>query len=234
YYRRFAGRSLEHFFLAGRRNSGWANGLSYAGALLNADVAPAYSGLALVTGLFICWWYLSRFGIAFFLGAVLFAVFWRRLNLFTTREFYELRVGGTASSIIRTWVALRSALVAMVAWSGTGLLAMHKIAKPVLGIDDLTTTLMIVLPIVLMSTALAGYAGVVATAAVHNLIMFIGCAMLCGIVLYQLGGPAELAAQFECVAGPEGLGALPPIPPEGFPLWAAPAFLLGLQLCRAG
>jgi Na+/proline symporter len=234
YYRRFAGRSLEHFFLAGRRNSGWANGLSYAGAMLNADVAPAYSGLAAVTGLFICWWYLSRFGIAFFLGAVLFAVFWRRLNLFTTPEFYELRFGGTASSVIRTWVALRSALVAMVAWSGTGLLAMHKIAQPVLGIDDLTTTLMIVLPIVLMSTALAGYAGVVATAAIHNLIMFVGCAMLCGIVLYQLGGPAELAAQFERVAGLDGLGALPPIHHEVFPLWAALAYMIGSSIGYGG
>ncbi|MBI1917852.1 MAG: hypothetical protein HYS12_24420 [Planctomycetes bacterium] len=234
YYRRFAGRSLEHFFLAGRRNSGWANGLSYAGAMLNADVAPAYSGLAAVTGLFICWWYLSRFGIAFFLGAVLFAVFWRRLNLFTTPEFYELRFGGTASSVIRTWVALRSALVAMVAWSGTGLLAMHKIAEPVLGIHDLTTTLLIVLPIVLLSTTLAGYAGVVATAAVHNLIMFIGCAMLCGIVLYQLGGPAELAAQFEQVAGSEGLGALPPIEHGVFPLGAALAWMIGSSIGYGG
>jgi hypothetical protein len=67
YYRRFAGRRLDHFFLGGRRNSGWANGLSYAAAMLNADVAPAYSGLTVATGLFICWWYLSRFGIAFFL-----------------------------------------------------------------------------------------------------------------------------------------------------------------------
>src|SRR5256885_6016705 len=108
--------------------------------MLNADVAPAYSGLAAVTGLFICWWYLSRFGIAFFLGAVLFAVFWRRLNLFTTPEFYELRFGGTASSVIRTWVALRSSLIAMVAWSGTGLLAMHKIAQPVLRPDTLPAT----------------------------------------------------------------------------------------------
>ena len=70
YYRRFAGRSLDEFFLAGRRNSGFANGLSYAAALMNADVAPAYSGFAVATGLFVCWFYLSRFGIALFLGAI--------------------------------------------------------------------------------------------------------------------------------------------------------------------
>ena len=115
YYRRFAGRSMEDYFLAGRKNSGWANGVSYAAALMNADVAPAYSGVVVATGLFVCWFYLSRFGLALFIGAVLFAVFWRRLGLFTTPEFYELRFGGRASSIIRTWVALRSSLIAMVA-----------------------------------------------------------------------------------------------------------------------
>ena len=103
YYRRFAGQSLDHFFLGGRRNSGWANGLSYAAAMLNADVAPAYSGLTVATGLFICWWYLTRFGLAFFLGATLFAVFWRRLNLFTTPEFYELRFGGRGHLSLMTF-----------------------------------------------------------------------------------------------------------------------------------
>jgi Na+/proline symporter len=233
YYRRFASRNLTDFFLAGRRNSGWANGFSYAAALLNADVAPAYSGLAAATGLFICWWYFSRFGIAFFLGAMLFAVFWRRLNLFTTPEFYELRFGGTASRIIRTWVALRSSLVAMVAWSGTGLLAMHKIAEPILGTDK-TTTLLFVIPIVLVYTGLSGYAGVVATAAVHNMIMFVGSAMLCGIVLYQRGGPAALASQLEAVAGPEALSALPPVDHAVFPLAAAIAWMIGSSIGYGG
>ena len=92
YYRRFAGRNLDEFFLGGRRNSGWSNGMAYAAALMNADVAPAYSGFAVATGVFVCWFYLSRFGIALFFGELLFAVFWRRLNLFTTPEFYELRL----------------------------------------------------------------------------------------------------------------------------------------------
>ncbi len=261
YYRRFAGQSLDHFFLGGRRNSGWANGLSYAAAMLNADVAPAYSGLTVATGAFICWWYLSRFGLAFFLGAVLFAVFWRRLNLFTTPEFYELRFGGLASRVIRTWVALRSSLIAMVAWSGTGLLAMYKLAEPVLRLDTLepvqrlagwlardgsvtpeqaaqqvgkTATLLLVVPIVLVYTGLAGYAGVVATAAVHNLIMFVGSAVLCAIVLYQLGGPGPLAAALERVAGPEAVSVWPPVEHGIFPLAAAVAWMVGSSIGYGG
>ncbi|GMU21874.1 MAG: hypothetical protein AMXMBFR13_19620 [Phycisphaerae bacterium] len=243
YYRRFAGRSLEDYFLAGRRNSGWANGVSYSAALMNADVAPAYSGLTVVTGMFICWWYLTRFGLALFIGALLFAVFWRRLQLFTTPEFYELRFGGLASNIIRTWVAIRSSLIAMVAWTGTGLLAMYKIIVPILNLEGAspeaalrgkTITLLIVLPIVLVYVGIAGFSGVVATASIQSLIMLVGSVMLCGIVLYDIGGPAVLAERLAAVAGPETMQALPPDGHAIFPLAAAAIYLIGSSIGYGG
>ena len=62
--RRRAGTDMESYFLAGRKMPGWLNGCSYAATCLNADVAPAYCGMTVITGVFICWWYLSRFGLA--------------------------------------------------------------------------------------------------------------------------------------------------------------------------
>ncbi len=233
YYRRFAGRSVEDFFLSGRRNSGWANGVSYAAALMNADVAPAYSGIVVATGLFACWFYLSRFGLALFVGAMLFAVFWRRLKLFTTPEFYELRFGGLASNVIRTWVALRSSLIAMVAWTGTGLLAIHKISEPVLGASK-TQAIALVVPIVLVYVAVAGLSGVVVTASVQSLIMVVGSAMLCGIVLYSIGGPVVLAERLAAVAGDPALNVLPPSDHWFFPAAAAVALTLGTSIGYGG
>lgn len=233
YYRRFASQSMEDYFLAGRRNSGWANGVSYAAALMNADVAPAYSGIVVATGLFVCWFYLSRFGLALFLGAMLFAVFWRRLRLFTTPEFYELRFGGLASNVIRAWVALRSSLIAMVAWTGTGLIAIYKIAGPVLGVSK-TAAILMVVPIVLLYVAVAGLSGVVATAGVQSIIMVVGSAMLCGIVLYMMGGPAMLAVQLQQVAGDQALQALPPTDHWFFPLAAAIALMIGTSVGYGG
>lgn len=233
YYRRFAGRSLEDYFLSGRRNSGWANGVSYAAALMNADVAPAYSGIVVATGLFACWFYLSRFGLALFIGAMLFGVFWRRLRLFTTPEFYELRFGGPASSVIRTWVALRSSLIAMVAWTGTGLLAIHKIAEPVLGVSK-TTAVLLVVPVVLLYVGAAGLSGVVATASLQTLIMVIGSAMLCGTVLFALGGPGALAERLQAVAGDPAVQAMPPSDHWFFPLAAAVALTLGTTVGYGG
>ena len=113
YYRRFAGKNLENFFLAGRAVPGWLNGVSYSAALVSADAASGYGGLAAVTGIFVCWWYLTRFGLALFVGAVLFAVFWRRLALFTSLEFYELRFAGRPASLLRFWIAFRTSFIAM-------------------------------------------------------------------------------------------------------------------------
>src|ERR1017187_8851494 len=127
WHRRFAAASLENFFLGGRKIPGWLNGISYTAALISPEAATAYGGLALVTGAFICWWYLSRFGLALFIGAVLFAVFWRRLNLFTALEFYDLRFTPRTAAAMRLWIGIRSSLIAMPAWTGITLLASCKI-----------------------------------------------------------------------------------------------------------
>ena len=97
YFRKFAQAGLENYFLAGRKMPGWLTGVSYAATCMNADVAPTYCGLTVVCGVFICWWYISRFGLALMIGALLFAVFWRRLKIFTSPEFYEFRFAGPAA-----------------------------------------------------------------------------------------------------------------------------------------
>ena len=98
---RFSRKSLENFFLGGRKVPGWMNGISYTAALVSPDAATGYGGLAVASGAFISWWYLGRFSLALFLGGVLFAVFWRRLNLFTSLEFYDLRFKPRTASAMR-------------------------------------------------------------------------------------------------------------------------------------
>src|SRR5437867_13166198 len=89
--RRFAGASLENYFLGGRNMPGWMTGISYAASMMSADSAVAYGGMAAVFGIFVGWFYLSRLGIALFPGAASFAAFWKRINSVTTLEFYEVR-----------------------------------------------------------------------------------------------------------------------------------------------
>ena len=71
YYRKFAQQSLEHYFLAGRKLPGWLAGVSMATTCMNADVAPAYCGMTVITGVFVCWWYIGRFGLALMIASIL-------------------------------------------------------------------------------------------------------------------------------------------------------------------
>jgi solute:Na+ symporter, SSS family len=189
--RKRAGQDMESYFLAGRKMPGWLNGCSYASACMNSDVAPAYCGMTVITGTYICWWYLSRFGLALMIGAVLFAVAWRRLALVTSPEFYELRFGGKPALAIRTWVALRSAFIAVVAWTGAGLLGMHKVAQPMLG-WSIWTTFAVVIPIILFYVLLSGYVGVVISDFFQTLVIIGSSLVLMWVVQADFGGPSGL------------------------------------------
>lgn len=193
-----AGSDTEGYFLAGRKMPGWLNGISYAATCMNTDVAPAYCGMTVITGLFICWWYISRFSLALMIGAILFAVFWRRLKLLTSPEFYEMRFSGAPAMTIRTWVAMRSAFIAVVAWTGAGLLGMHKVAQPLLG-WDIWTTFAFVIPIILFYVLLSGYLGVVCSDLFQSLVIIASSLVLMWLVLKEFGGDGGV------LAGPVGL-----------------------------
>lgn len=211
--RKRAGGDLESYFLAGRRLPGWLNGASYAATCLNADVAPAYCGMTVITGTFVAWWYLSRFGLGLMIGAVLFAVFWRRLALVTSPEFYELRFSGRPAVAVRTWVALRSVFIAVVAWTGAGLLGMHKVAQPMLG-WNLWTTFAVVVPIILFYVLVSGYIGVVVSDFFQTIVIIVASLVLVWLVLADFGGPAALYQALVATAGPEAVSWHPPLQHE--------------------
>jgi SSS family solute:Na+ symporter len=230
--RRFAGKSLENYFLGGRNMPGWMTGISYAASMVSADSAVGYGGLAAITGVYVCWFYLSRFGIALFLGAILFAVFWKRLNTFTTLEFYELRFEGRPASLMRLWLALRTSLIAMVAWTGISLLALVKISQPILGWEK-TPTLALALPLAVGYVYLSGYLGVVLSNLVQITVMTVGSCVLAARVLMAVGGPAELGRKLAAV-GPAMTASFPPWNDPVFPAVACLAWLLGTSIGYGG
>jgi SSS family solute:Na+ symporter len=230
--RRFAGKNLENYFLAGRNMPGWMTGISYAASMVSADSAVGCGGLAVVTGVYVAWIYLSRFGIALFLGAVLFAVYWRRLNTFTTLEFYELRFEGLPGTFMRIWLACRTSLIAMVAWTGISLLALVKISEPVLGWGK-RETLLLALPLATLYVWLSGYLGVVLGNLVQVAVMTAGAVVLAWRVLSAAGGPHQLAAHLNAI-GPSMLKGFPPANDAVFPAIACVAWLIGTSVGYGG
>ena len=185
YYRRFAQENIENYFLGGRRFKGWMIGTSYAVTCMNAEVGTVYCGMTVATGMFICWWYFSRFGLGLLIAAILFAVFWRKLKIFTSPEFYELRFAGKPGMIIRSWVSVRSAFIAVVAWTGAGLLGLSFVAHEVLGWSR-WETFAFALPVILIYVYLSGYVGVVMSDLIQSAILIFSSITLMFLVLWTL------------------------------------------------
>jgi SSS family solute:Na+ symporter len=236
WHRRFASKSMDNFFLGGRKIPGWLNGISYTSALVSPDAATGYGGLAVTTGGFICWWYLSRFGLALFLGGVLFAVFWRRLNLFTTLEFYDLRFPKKAASAMRLWIAIRTALIAMPAWTGITLLAAYKIMGPAFDMNKMQT-LYLVVPISLLFVFSSGYKGVVVSNLIQMIVFLSGTLMLAYLTIAHFGGATLMVQAITDKFGAssaEIFGTIPPKDHAVFPLAAAFGWLFGQSIGYGG
>lgn len=151
-------QSEEDYYLAGRKVPGWVNGISYAVTLMNADVAPAYCGMAVVVGLPVAWFYISRFGLGLLIAAMLFAIRWRQLGIATGPEFFTLRFGGQSASWVRMYTSVYSVIIGMIPWIGAGMLGVHMIFGPIFGIEDKAVTLAIVLPILVAYVWTSGFA----------------------------------------------------------------------------
>lgn len=209
FYRKRAQKDLDSYFLAERKMSGRLTGFSYAATCMNSDAITAYCGMTVISGLCICWWYISRFGLALMIGALLFAVFWRRLGIFTSPEFYEFRFCGAPAITMRSWIALRSAFIAIVAWTGSGLLGIHKVMNPMLGWEK-WQTFGVVVPVLLFYVLMSGYLGVVITDFIQTWVMIAAAFALMGAVWHDFGGPTGLCDALVAKFGESAVAWHPP------------------------
>lgn len=194
---RAAPEQEEDYYLAGRSVPGWLNGVSYAVTLVNADVAPAYCGVAVVVGLPVAWFYISRFGLALMLAAMLFAVRWHQLGIRTGPEFFSLRFGDRSARWVRPYTSAYSVLIGAIPWIGAGLLGIHMIFAPILGLESKAATLMIILPVMLSYVWFSGFAGVLATDFMQTVVILGANFCVLIAVFVRFGGPTGLAAAIE-------------------------------------
>lgn len=205
----------EGYYLADRKVPGWVNGVSSAVTAMNSDVAPAYCGFTVVVGLSAAWLYLSRFGLAMLLIAMLFAVRWRQLGIRTGPEFFALRFGRKMGTFVRVYSSLFSVALGMIPWIGAGMLGVHMIFGPIFGIEDKAVTLAIILPILIVYVWIAGFAGVLVTDVVQTGIILAANLMLLVMVLWQFGGPTELAEAVRAALPEQSSEALSVLPVAG-------------------
>ncbi|RKY87525.1 sodium:solute symporter [candidate division KSB1 bacterium] len=136
YFSRRAGKSIEDYFLAGRKLPWWILGISATATYSDAGLAPAVTMLVFTGGLLGngVWW--ISYMVWMPLVAVIWSKLWRRLGVLTTAELIEVRYSGKMAGIFRGVYAffmcfgfavilmgyvtgwLESALTPILGWSG--------------------------------------------------------------------------------------------------------------------
>ena len=228
-------KNADGYFLAGRSMPGWLTGISNAVTAMNADVAPAYVGVTLAVGLPVCWFYFSRFSLGVLLAGLLFFARWRQLGVSTGPEFFSLRFGGNCGSFVRSYSSISSVLLGIIPWTGAGLLGIHMIFSNFFGYTDKLTTLVIILPLLLIYVWVSGFAGVLVTDFIQTLVIVVSSIFICGAVLYHFGGPAELAAAVSKAFPAEQSERILSIwPQQGNPVVSPVLVLIWFFLCSCG
>lgn len=172
YASRTSGKSLNEFFLSGRNMPWWLLGISMVATTFSADTPNLVTGLVRESGVAGNWgWW--AFLITGMLTVFVFARLWRRSEILTDIEFYELRYSGKAATFLRGFRALYLGLIFNVLVMGSVSLAAVKFGEILLGVPG-WQTLLVAGVITLIYSTLGGLRAVILTDFIQFILAMIG------------------------------------------------------------
>ncbi len=187
-----AGKDTKSFFLAGRNMPWWLLGISMVATTFSTDTPNLVTDLVRQNGVSGNWgWW--AFLLTGMLTVFVYANLWRRSEVLTDIEFYELRYSGKAAAFLRGFRALYLGLVFNVLVMGTVSLAAVKFGEIVLGLPG-WMTLTIACSITLAYSALGGLKAVIITDFVQFTLAMVGSiwGMFYILGLPEIGGLSNL------------------------------------------
>ena len=189
-----SGKSSSEYFLSGRNMPWWLLGISMVATTFSTDTPNLVTDIVRnqgVSGNWV-WW---AFLITGLLTVFVYAKLWRKSEVNTDIEFYELRYGGKPAKFLRGFRAVYLGVIFNVMAMSAVTLAAIKIGQIMLGLTPLETIGYAGLVTVIFST-IGGFKGVVYT----DFILFfaamaggIGAAYYC-VNLPEVGGMQSLMA----------------------------------------
>ena len=189
---RKAGSNTTDFFLSGRTMPWWLLGVSMVATTFSADTPNLVADLVRRNGVSgnWAWWAFLLTGM---LTVFVYSKLWRRSEVLTDIEFYELRYSGGAAAFLRCFRALYLGLIFNVFVMGAVSLAGIKFGEIILGWPG-WQTLLIAGSITLVYSALGGLRAVIITDFVQFIIAMIGSVLACIYIvnLDQVGGLSNL------------------------------------------
>ena len=158
---RRAGRSTAEFFTSGRSAPWWLVGISLVATTFSTDTPNLVTNLVREKGVANnwAWWSFLLTGMA---TVFFYARLWRRSQVLTDLEFYEIRYAGKPASVVRGFRAVYLGLFFNCVIMASVNLAAAKIANVVLG-WPMGQTLLICAVINVVFAATSGLWGVMAT-----------------------------------------------------------------------
>ena len=187
-----AGSDTQSFFLAGRSMPWWLLGISMVATTFSTDTPNLVTDLVRQKGVSgnWAWWAFLLTGM---LTVFIYAKLWRRSNVLTDIEFYELRYGGKPAAFLRGFRSLYLGLVFNVLVMGTVSLAAIKFGEILLGWEG-WFTLLIACTVTLVYSVLGGLKAVIITDFIQFILAMVGSvfAMFYILNLPEIGGIKNL------------------------------------------
>lgn len=172
YVSKSSGESANAFFLSGRSMPWWLLGLSMVATTFSTDTPNLVTDIVRTNGVSGNWvWW--AFLITGLLTVFVYAKLWRKSNVNTDLEFYELRYGGKPASFLRKFRALYLGIIFNVITMSAVTLAAIKIGGIMLGLEPWQTVITAGLVTVTFS-AIGGFKGVVYTDVILFFVAIIG------------------------------------------------------------
>ncbi|MCK8481866.1 sodium:solute symporter family protein [Psychroserpens algicola] len=192
YVSKQAGKDSKAFFLSGRNMPWWLLGVSMVATTFAADTPGLVTQLVReggVSGNWV-WWAMLLTGM---LTVFFYARLWRKSNITTDLEFYELRYSGKIAGYLRGFRAIYLGVIFNVITMAGVCLAGAKIANILLGISQ-SEMLIYSSIIVVIYSAFGGLKGVLITDFIQFIIAMIGSiwATIYIVNLPEIGGTTNL------------------------------------------
>ncbi len=184
YVSKKSGKNSSEFFLSGRTMPWWLLGLSMVATTFSTDTPNLVTDIVRTNGVSgnWVWWCFLLTGM---LTVFVYAKLWRKSNVNTDLEFYEMRYGGKPASFLRKFRSLYLGALFNIITMASVTLAAIKIGGIMLGLEPWETVVGAGLITVIFS-ALGGFKGVVYT---DFLLFFVAMAGAVGAAFYLVNIP---------------------------------------------
>jgi len=197
YVSKKSGKNTAEYFLSGRSMPWWLLGFSMVATTFSTDTPNLVTDFVRTDGVSGNWgWW--AFLLTGLLTVFVYAKLWRKSNVATDMEFYDLRYGGKPAHFLRGFRSLYLGVVFNVMAMSAVTLAAIKIGQVMLGLEPIETVLLGGTITVIFS-AVGGFRGVVYT---DFLLFFVAMGGAIGAAVYLVNMP-EVGGLENVLANPQ-------------------------------